>query len=101
MKKIIKGAAVFPAGPAALRRFRPTVAQQAPPRGRTGQRRVHDAAESGHDRPHGLPPGRVLDADARARQGNSAMTNMHIPFGINTVRETQVQPPIDRSRQAG
>lgn len=29
---------------------------------------------------------------------HSAITNMHIPFGINTVRETQVQPPLDRSR---
>jgi len=26
---------------------------------------------------------------------------LHIPFGISTVRESQVQPPVDRSRQAG
>jgi len=86
--------------PAALHRFRPAIAKQAPPRGRTGQLRVHDAVDPGHDRPHGLPPGYVLDADARARQENRAITSMHIPFGINTMRETQVRPPIDRSRQA-
>jgi len=26
---------------------------------------------------------------------------LHIPFGISAVRESQVQPPVDRSRQAG
>ena len=26
---------------------------------------------------------------------------LRIPFGIGAVRESQVQPPIDRSRQAG
>jgi hypothetical protein len=26
---------------------------------------------------------------------------LHIPFGISAVRESQVQPPIDRSKQAG
>jgi hypothetical protein len=25
---------------------------------------------------------------------------LHIPFGISAVRESQVQPPIDRSKQA-
>ena len=31
---------------------------------------------------------------------SSAITKMRIPFGINTMRETQVQPPVDRSKQA-
>jgi len=26
---------------------------------------------------------------------------LHIPFGISAVRESQVQPPVDRSEQAG
>jgi hypothetical protein len=26
---------------------------------------------------------------------------LHIPLGISAVRERQVQPPIDQSRQAG
>src|SRR6185437_14487677 len=26
---------------------------------------------------------------------------LHIPFGINAVRESRVQRPVDRSRQAG
>ncbi len=82
MKKIINGAAVFPAAPAALRRFSPAIAKQAPPRGRSGHRRVHDAVDPGHDRPHGLPPGRVLHADALAPEHSSAITNTLSPGSL-------------------
>jgi hypothetical protein len=36
-----------------------------------------------------------------AGAGNSVITSMHLPFGINTARETQVQLLIDGSRRAG
>ena len=41
---------------------------------RNGLLRVHDAVDPGHARPHGLPPGRVLDTDALAMEQSNAIT---------------------------
>ncbi len=99
MKKIINGAAVFPAAPAALRRLRPATAKQAPPRGPTGQRRVHDAVGPGHDRPHGLPPGRVLHANALAKKENGAITSTGRQGNLRGIRP-RLGDRRDRARRA-
>jgi hypothetical protein len=47
--------------------------------------------------------GLVVAAVASSPQmtGATGRCLLHIPFGISAVRESRVQPPIDRSKQAG
>jgi hypothetical protein len=48
-------------------------------------------------------PARLVVAVASSPRmtGAAGRCLLHIPFGISAVRESRVQPPVDRSRQAG
>jgi hypothetical protein len=54
------------------------------------------------DRRHRLRwPALAAVASSPQMTGAPGRCLLPIPFGISAVRESQVQPPIDRSKQAG
>jgi hypothetical protein len=56
---------------------------------------------SGEEENKGIRAAAVAVTSSPQLTGTTGRCLLHIPFGISAVREGQVQPSIDRSKQAG
>jgi hypothetical protein len=63
---------------------------------------VNAAVKPERDRRHPLPQWTLAAMTSSPQMtGAPGRCLLHIPFGISAMRESQAQPPIDRSKQAG